>query len=81
MHTTIRRHHNPSPCPVTEVGAISITELGGPEGGWGPTWEGPHPELPEKPRYQGCSVARVRCRLSTVGVAVRDAGVAAWGRP
>eukprot|EP00966_Prymnesium_polylepis_P108129 2503610-Prymnesium_polylepis.1 len=25
--------------------------------------------------------ARVRCRLSTVGVAVGDAGVAAWGRP
>eukprot|EP00966_Prymnesium_polylepis_P274893 6351692-Prymnesium_polylepis.1 len=36
---TRRRHHNPSPCPVAGVGAI--TELGGPEGGWGPPWEAP----------------------------------------
>eukprot|EP00966_Prymnesium_polylepis_P221725 5129292-Prymnesium_polylepis.1 len=29
LDVPIRRHHNPSPCPVAEVGAI--TELGGPE--------------------------------------------------
>eukprot|EP00966_Prymnesium_polylepis_P161998 3743861-Prymnesium_polylepis.1 len=44
-HLSVRRHHNPSPCPVADVGAV--TELGGPEGGWGPPWEPPHPEPPE----------------------------------